>query len=103
MALLPFGLRLAWDHGTTRNTREGTRRKRRSDRCLELEPLEVRALLATVTVNIINFAFTPDPVNINVGDTVHWVWQSNNHSTTSATVNGVPQAESWNSGVLNLG
>jgi plastocyanin/uncharacterized protein YjdB len=103
MARLPFGLRLAWDHGATRNTREGTRRRRRADHCLELEPLEVRALLATVTVNIINFAFTPNPVTINVGDTVHWVWQSNNHSTTSATINGTPQAESWNSGVVNLG
>ena len=34
-----------------------------------------------------------------MGDTVHWVWQSNFHSTTS--VKG--SAEQWDSGVLNSG
>src|SRR5262249_5149159 len=99
MAQLPFGLRVAWPHGAIRNHRGGTTRRRRSHRALELEPLEGRALLTTVTVNIVNFAFNPPNPTINVGDTVHWVWQSDVHSTTS--VQG--SAESWNSGVHNTG
>jgi|GEM_PF-1678227 len=50
----------------------------------------------TVTVHIKNNFFDPDPVNINVGDTVQWVWDNNNHSTTSNT--GI-----WDSGVRNTG
>jgi plastocyanin len=65
----------------------------------EAESLEDRTLLTTVTVNIVNFAFNPDPVTINVGDTIHWVWQASNHSTTS--VKGDP--ETWDSGVHNTG
>jgi plastocyanin len=64
-----------------------------------VEMLETRSLLATVTVDVINFAFNPSPVTINVGDTVHWVWQGDNHSTTS--VSG--SLESWDSGVHNTG
>jgi plastocyanin len=48
-----------------------------------VEALEARSLLATVTVDVINFAFNPDPVTIHVGDTVQWVWQADDHSTTS--------------------
>jgi len=29
------------------------------------------------------FRFSPDTVNISVGDTVRWTWESNNHSVTS--------------------
>src|SRR4029077_13908612 len=29
--------------------------------------------------------FSPDPVNISVGDTVRWTWGSNGHSVTSGT------------------
>src|SRR5947209_3152311 len=61
--------------------------------------LELRALLATVNVDVINFAFNPDPVTINVGDTVHWVWQTDRHSTTSVAGSAV----SWDSGVHNTG
>ena len=40
---------------------------------------------ATVTVNIENFMFSPSDVTIASGDTVHWVWVSGLHSTTSDT------------------
>ncbi len=60
---------------------------------------------AVVDVHVINFDFSAsaagphfDPT-INVGDTVHWIWDSSFHSTTS--VAGL--AESWNSGVLSAG
>jgi len=61
--------------------------------------LESRALLATVTVDLQAFSFSRDTVTINVGDTVHWVWQTNNHSVTS--VSGSPI--SFDSGVHNAG
>lgn len=50
----------------------------------------------TVSVHVVNFQFNPDPVNIKVGDTVHWIWDADNHSTTSDT--GI-----WDSGVHNTG
>jgi plastocyanin len=82
--------------------------RRRPDRLRKrvrpvVEPLEGRALLATTTVNIVGVgfqgSFNPDPVPIHVGDTVHWVWQTSDHSTTS--VGGIP--EHWDSGVQNAG
>jgi plastocyanin len=63
------------------------------------EALEDRTLLATATVHLINFAFSPSAVTINVGDTVHWVWDTDHHSTTSVT----GSAEQWDSGVHNSG
>ncbi len=64
-----------------------------------IEALETRSLLATVTVDVINFAFNPTPVTIHTGDTVQWVWQADNHSTTSVA----GSLESWDSGVHNTG
>jgi plastocyanin len=40
-------------------------------------------LAATVNVDIIDYAFSPDQVTVNVNDTVQWNWQGNYHSTTS--------------------
>ena len=57
---------------------------------------------AIVDVHIYNFDFGDaahnhtDPT-INLGDTVHWIWDSGSHSTTSA----LGQTESWNSGVFS--
>jgi plastocyanin len=59
----------------------------------------------TVTVfvgntNLSGFAadvFVPPSTNINVNDKVVWVWEGNNHSSTSGT-NGVPSGL-WDSGV----
>ena len=50
----------------------------------------------TVTVTLQNIKFNPQTVNIKAGDTVHWVWQEDNHSTTS-------DAALWDSGVHNNG
>jgi plastocyanin len=57
----------------------------------------------TVTIDIADFDFVNpttgahfDPV-INVGDAIHWVWVTFNHSTTSV----VGSAEVWDSGVHN--
>jgi plastocyanin len=76
------------------------RRRPMRDNCPAIvEALESRALLATVTVHVENFQFNPDPVTINVGDTVHWVFDTGNHSTTSVKGSAV----SWDSGVLNTG
>jgi plastocyanin len=75
------------------------RRARRESRPAIIEALEPRALLATVTVDVINFAFNPDPVMIHVGDTVHWVWQADDHTVTSVSGSAV----SFESGVQNTG
>ena len=64
-----------------------------------METLEDRALPATVNVDVQNFDFNPDPVTIHVGDTVHWVWQGDDHSTTSVAGSAI----SWDSGVHNTG
>jgi plastocyanin len=55
--------------------------------------------LSTVEVDLINFAFSPSSVTIHVGDTVHWVWKTSDHSTTSVAGSAV----SWDSGVHNSG
>lgn len=37
------------------------------------------------TINVQNFSFTPDIIpNVNIGDTIRWVWVSGNHTTTSS-------------------
>jgi plastocyanin len=38
-----------------------------------------------VVVEVQNFAFVPDVVDINTGDTVQWVWIAGSHTTTSGT------------------
>ena len=70
----------------------------RAARFLVVETLENRAL-ASAGVDVIDTTFAPDPVTIHVGDTVDWVWDSNNLSTTSVA----GSVEQWDSGVLNTG
>ena len=60
---------------------------------LTLSPL---AFAATTNVNI-NSSFTPNPVVINVNDSVKWTWVSNDHNTVSQTP-GL-----WDSGIHNAG
>jgi plastocyanin len=48
------------------------------------------------SINIINYAFTPDTVNISVNNTVTWNWVGSPHTTTSDT--GL-----WDSGVFGIG
>jgi plastocyanin len=50
-------------------------------------------------IDVINSTFAPNPVTIHVGDTVHWVWDTNDLSTTSVA----GSVESWDSGVQNAG
>src|SRR3954467_441032 len=81
-----------------RSSAPGSGRKRRgfqSGFLRGIEALEGRALLATVTVHVADFAFTPKAVTIQPGDTVHWVWDEGLHSTTSVT----GSAETWDSDV----
>lgn len=74
--------------GTTR--RRGAMRFRTN-----VESLEERSLLTTVTVHVVDFAFNSNAVTIHTGDTIHWTIDQGSHSTTS--VGGI--AESWDSGV----
>jgi plastocyanin len=48
-------------------------------------PSAARATTVTVTVGNNCLCFSPDPVTIHPGDTVHWTWSSSGHSTTSGT------------------
>jgi plastocyanin len=65
--------------------------------------LAVSAAIVTVFVGNTNLTgnaadvFVPLVTNINVNDSVVWVWEHNNHSTTSGT-NGTPSGL-WDSGV----
>lgn len=58
----------------------------------------------TIDIHVYDFDFgtaghvASDPT-IHPGDTVHWIWDASNHSTTSAA----GQAESWNSGIQPAG
>lgn len=40
----------------------------------------------THIVQVSNFAFTPQNLNVSVGDTIKWVWLSGIHTTTSTTI-----------------
>jgi plastocyanin len=57
-------------------------------------PAAPPAAAATVDVSVSSNFFNQANVTIGVGDTVHWVWQSGPHSTTSVT----GQTENWDSG-----
>jgi plastocyanin len=57
-------------------------------------PLKTQAAVVT-NVNIVNFAFSPPSVTVNVNDQVEWTWAGNFHSTTST--GGL-----WDSGVHNV-
>jgi plastocyanin len=60
------------------------------------------ATRATSTVTVANFSFSPTPVMINRGDTVHWVWANTGgifHSTTSGTCAATCNPDGkWDSG-----
>jgi plastocyanin len=55
------------------------------------------------TVNVAvgpGFTFSPNPVNINVGDTVQWNWAGATHSSTSNATTGV---DAWDSALKSSG
>ena len=53
------------------------------------------AQAAVINVGVTNYTYLPDPVTINVNDTILWTWDAVFHSTSSDTV-GL-----WESGVHN--
>ena len=75
-----FGLSLERGLGVSPRRNHSERRKSRLSPSYGAEPLEIRALLATVTVHVFNFDFSTNPQGqpivdptIHVGDTIHWV------------------------------
>lgn len=54
------------------------------------------AWAANVSVDIIDYAFVPQSVTVNVNDTVTWDWVSDDHSATAD--DGL-----WDSGIYNTG
>ncbi len=38
------------------------------------------------TITVSNFQFSPSNLNVSVGDTVSWVWESGSHTTTSTSI-----------------
>jgi plastocyanin len=62
---------------------------------------------ATQDVHVgVGFTFAPNDVTINAGDTVHWIWDTGGHSTTSTTAPGGCTAggtDPWDSTVLMMG
>lgn len=59
------------------------------------------ALAVTHIVQQSGFAFSPDLITINVGDTVTWQWGSLSHTVTSGTGAADPQAGSLFDAPLN--
>jgi plastocyanin len=59
----------------------------------------------TVDIGAGGFTFSPDPQTVAVGDTVHWVWDGFNHSTTSGSCDATSCTPDlrWNSGITNTG
>lgn len=47
------------------------------------------------TITVANFQFSPSNLNVSVGDTVSWVWESGFHTTTSTSIPG--GADAWDS------
>jgi glucose/arabinose dehydrogenase/plastocyanin len=56
---------------------------------------------ATVEVQVDNFSFTPQTVNIKVGDTVRWVWNEGSHTVTSGS--SCTKDGAFDSGLQNAG
>jgi plastocyanin len=59
----------------------------------------------TVHVGASGFTFSPDPQTVAAGDTVHWVWDSFDHSTTSGNCDAITCTRDlrWDSGITNTG
>jgi plastocyanin len=60
---------------------------------------------STVHVGLVGLTFSPDPQTVAVGDTVHWVWDGFDHSTTSGSCSGTTCTPDlrWDSGITNTG
>jgi len=69
--------------------------------CAAVAPLSAKATTVQVQVGQGGLKFTPANVMIQVGDTVEWVWDGLDHSSTSGTP-GNPDGM-WDSGIQNTG
>src|SRR4051812_14437004 len=99
-----FGDRSARLAGLANRPAGRRRRRAATGVLLRCESLEDRTLLATVNVQVGNDFFSPTPMTIQVGDTIHWVWVGSNHSTTAVgPPPGQPLLEGWDSGIRNVG
>jgi plastocyanin len=49
--------------------------------------LPLAAHAATYTVTMTNYAFTPNDLSVNTGDTVHWVSNQGSHTVTATSSN----------------
>jgi plastocyanin len=52
-------------------------------------------------VSVSNFLFSPSTFNVNVGDTMRWVWVAGFHTTTSGTIPA--GAAAWNAPIQGAG
>lgn len=62
--------------------------------------LPLESLATKHTINVQNFSFSPANItNVQIGDTMRWVWISGVHTTTSS---GIPAgADSWDSPITS--
>jgi plastocyanin len=67
--------------------------------CVVVVVLPIIVSGATHQVDMINFAFVPDTLNINQGDSVLWINTTAIGHTTTSGVNGVPDGY-WDSGLM---
>ncbi|CAN5305547.1 hypothetical protein BH09BAC2_BH09BAC2_05110 [soil metagenome] len=64
---------------------------------LPLVFLGVSAKATIWNVNVSNFQFSPNTLNVVVGDVIHWQWVGGNHTTTSTSVPS--GANTWNNNI----
>ena len=64
--------------------------------------LNISSYATKHVIQVGNNYFSPASVNVNVGDTMRWVWVAGTHTTTS-TPGAIPAgAASWNSAITNI-
>ena len=62
----------------------------------------IPAVAAQIGVSMVDFAFSPESVNISPGDTVKWTNNGSFAHTSTSGMNGVPDGR-WNSGDVSPG
>jgi plastocyanin len=61
--------------------------------------LSIRGFSVKHIVHVGSFYFTPSSLNVNVGDTIRWVWDGGSHTTTSSTIPA--GAATWDSPITS--
>lgn len=67
--------------------------------CAFMLVLALDASATKHTINVMDFSFSPNALNVVEGDTVVWVWQSGSHTTTSTSVPA--GAATWDSPITS--